>query len=105
MIKTERSKFTLIMTVAAVAAGFVLRLSYPLDIEFKADERWTFEQVRAALSGGPWWGRRGNIGSFLFALLSALAAQIARRRSPITTQHAIRRGRGAWHPAGSAVDT
>src|SRR5262245_2564663 len=76
MIKTERSKFTLIMTVAAVAAGFVLRLSYPLDIEFKADERWTFEQVRAALSGGPWWGRRGNIGSFLFALLSALAAQI-----------------------------
>jgi hypothetical protein len=54
MIKTERSKFSLIMTVAAVAAGLVLRLSYPLDIEFKADERWTFEQVRAALSGGSW---------------------------------------------------
>ncbi|HET9685681.1 MAG TPA: hypothetical protein VFP79_00740 [Pseudolabrys sp.] len=54
MIKTERSKFSLIMTVAAVAAGLVLRLSYPLDIEFKADERWTFEQVRAALSGDSW---------------------------------------------------
>jgi hypothetical protein len=40
--------------LAAVAAGFVLRLSYPLDIEFKADERWTFEQVGAALTGGSW---------------------------------------------------
>ena len=50
MTETKSSKFAL----AAVAAGIVLRVLYPLDIEFKADERWTFDQVRAALAGGTW---------------------------------------------------
>ena len=54
MTETKSSKFALVLTLAAVAAGIVLRVLYPLDIEFKADERWTFDQVRAALAGGTW---------------------------------------------------
>lgn len=44
----------LIAVVLAVAAGIALRFAYPLDIEYKADERWSFEQARAVLAGGPW---------------------------------------------------
>lgn len=40
--------------VLAVLLGAVLRLIWPLDIEFKGDERWTFDQVRGVLSGAPW---------------------------------------------------
>jgi len=44
----------MIVVALAIAAGIALRLSYPGDIEFKADERWTFDEARAALAGGPW---------------------------------------------------
>src|SRR5262245_25645536 len=47
-------------------------------------------------------GANPLVGCFLCCSIGDL---VARRRSPITTQHAIRRGRGAWPPAGSAVDT
>jgi hypothetical protein len=33
-------------------AGMALRLAYPADIEYKADERWTFDTVRAVLDTG-----------------------------------------------------
>ena len=36
----------LVIVVLAIAAGIALRLSYPNDIEFKADERWTFDEAR-----------------------------------------------------------
>ena len=48
------SRSTVLFVLLAVVAGIALRLSYPTDIEFKADERWTFDQVRAAMAGGPW---------------------------------------------------
>jgi hypothetical protein len=44
----------LVFVALVIAAGIALRLSYPNDIEFKADERWTFDEARAALAGGPW---------------------------------------------------
>ena len=44
----------LVCAALAIAAGIALRLSYPNDIEFKADERWTFDEARAVLAGGPW---------------------------------------------------
>jgi hypothetical protein len=44
----------LVFVALALVAGLALRLSYPNDIEFKADERWTFDEARAALAGGPW---------------------------------------------------
>ena len=42
------------IALAAIAAGIALRLVWPGVIEFKADERWTFEQVQAILAGGAW---------------------------------------------------
>ena len=48
----------------ALACGIALRLAWPLDIEYKTDERWTFEQVQALLAGGawPWIGMRTSFG-------------------------------------------
>ncbi len=45
---------TWIVVALALAAGIALRLAYPGDIEWKADERWLFEQARAVLAGAPW---------------------------------------------------
>lgn len=44
----------LVLVSLAIAAGLALRLAFPNDIEFKTDERWTFDEARAALAGGPW---------------------------------------------------
>ena len=38
----------------ALGCGIALRLAWPFDIEYKADERWTFEQVQTLLGGGAW---------------------------------------------------
>jgi hypothetical protein len=43
-----------VFVALAIAAGIAFRLAYPHDIEFKADERWTFDEAGAALAGGPW---------------------------------------------------
>ena len=48
------SAIVLVFVALAIAAGIALRLSYPNDIEFKPDERWTFDEARAVLAGGPW---------------------------------------------------
>ena len=40
--------------LVAIATGILFRLIFPFDIEYKADEQWTFEQVRAILGGAPW---------------------------------------------------
>lgn len=65
----------------ALAAGVALRLIWPGVIEFKADERWTFEQVQAILAGGAWpqFGMPTSMGPanpglsiWLFALLGQL---------------------------------
>ena len=40
--------------VLALAFGAVLRLAWVKDIEYKADEEWTFRQAREAARGGPW---------------------------------------------------
>jgi hypothetical protein len=37
-----------------LVAGAALRLTYPGDIEYKEDERYTFNAVLHALHGGPW---------------------------------------------------
>lgn len=38
----------------AVCAGIALRVSYSADIEWKGDERWTFDHAMAMASGGAW---------------------------------------------------
>jgi hypothetical protein len=40
--------------VLALVLGSVLRLVWVMDIEFKADEEWTFRQAQEATRGGPW---------------------------------------------------
>ena len=45
---------TVLFLTLVVTAGITLRLAYPADIEFKADERWSFDQARTVLEGGPW---------------------------------------------------
>ncbi len=49
----------------ALAAGMALRLVFPGDIEWKTDERWTFDQAMAMLAGGPWppIGMPSSVGS------------------------------------------
>src|SRR5438270_11356331 len=42
--------------LAAIALGAVLRLLWVNDIEFKADEAWTFEQSQQAARSGAWPG-------------------------------------------------
>ena len=37
----------------AVVCGIVFRLIFPFDIEYKADEIWTFTEVRKVIAGGP----------------------------------------------------
>ena len=39
--------------ILAISIGALLRLIWAADIEYKGDELWTFEQVRAVLSGAP----------------------------------------------------
>jgi len=46
--------FTLIVVLVSVAAGIGLRLTHPGDIEYKADERYTFEHTESVLNGGAW---------------------------------------------------
>jgi hypothetical protein len=43
-----------VLVILALAAGIALRLAHPEDIEFKADERWSFDQARAVIEGGAW---------------------------------------------------
>jgi hypothetical protein len=54
----------LLAVLLAVAAGIALRFAYPLDIEYKADERWSFDQARAVLQGAlwPWFGMPMSVG-------------------------------------------
>lgn len=54
-----------IVMAGCLIAGIVLRLIWPDDIEYKADERWTFEHAMALLAGSPWpWvGLPTSIGS------------------------------------------
>lgn len=49
-----RYRLTAIPLILVLSAGIAIRLAYPDDIEYKHDERWSFEQSRAALDGGPW---------------------------------------------------
>lgn len=50
--------------VAAIALGVLLRLVWPEDIEYKLDEAWTFEHVRALAAGArwPWVGMPTSVG-------------------------------------------
>lgn len=45
---------TLAPIALAIAAGIALRLAYPGDIEWKLDERFTFDHARALAGGGAW---------------------------------------------------
>jgi hypothetical protein len=65
----------------AVAAGIALRFAYPTDIEWKWDEKWTFEQAQQMVVGGawPWFGMPSSVNLpnpglslWVFAGLSAL---------------------------------
>src|SRR4051794_33689296 len=48
----------------ALVAGAFLRLIWGLDIEYKADEVWTFEQARQLLTGQEWpcFGMPSSVG-------------------------------------------
>jgi hypothetical protein len=48
--------------LAALAAGAGLRLAYGDDIEYKADEAWTFEHSRATALADPWVGMPSSVG-------------------------------------------
>lgn len=50
--------------VIALAAGIALRLAWPEDMEYKADEAWTFEHARDADFGRevPWLGMESSVG-------------------------------------------
>src|SRR5215472_820489 len=50
--------------LAFVVAGAALRLSFPLDIEFKSDERGFFQQAHAIATGAawPWLGPTTSVG-------------------------------------------
>lgn len=80
-LKAIRPALPVLGLVVALAAGIALRLAYPDDIEWKADERWTFGHAQAMLAGGPWpWlGMATSMGPpnpgmslWVFAWLSAL---------------------------------
>ncbi len=43
-----------VLAILVLAAGIAVRLAYPADIEFKADERWSFDEARRVLEGGAW---------------------------------------------------
>ncbi len=43
----------LLIAIVAVLAGIALRLVWPLDIEYKRDEQWTFEHAQAVAAGQP----------------------------------------------------
>ncbi|HUO13180.1 MAG TPA: hypothetical protein VMU37_10545 [Caulobacteraceae bacterium] len=67
--------------LAFVVAGAALRLSFPLDIEYKSDERGFFESAHAIAAGGPWpWiGFPSSVGApasplpnWIFALMARL---------------------------------
>ncbi len=78
MRAVDRPSIAPAAALIAIAAGIALRLIWPGVIEFKADERWTFEQVQAILAGGAWpaFGMPTSMGPanpglsiWLFALL------------------------------------
>jgi hypothetical protein len=52
--KSLRSALPLIGLALALAAGIALRLAYPLDIEWKTDERAIFAHAQAMAAGGAW---------------------------------------------------
>ncbi len=67
----------------ALAVGAALRLAWGLDIEYKADEAWTFEHALRLLHGAPWpsLGMPSSVGLpnpglslWVFAVLDALFA-------------------------------
>jgi hypothetical protein len=77
--------FTTVVVVLAVAAGAWLRLSHPNDIEYKADERYTFEAVQSVLYGRPWpaLGMPMSVGApnpgmsvWIFVALGAVARAV-----------------------------
>ncbi|MDB5309692.1 MAG: rane protein of unknown function [Gemmataceae bacterium] len=49
-----RAQLAAVGLCAAIAAGAVLRSVWPEDIEYKADEAWTYTQTRVVRDGGPW---------------------------------------------------
>src|SRR5262249_48386049 len=57
----------LIGLAAALAAGAALRLAWADDVEYKADEAWTFVQARAAVATGDWprFGMPTSVGASL----------------------------------------
>ena len=80
--------------VLAIAAGIALRFAFPLDIEWKADERWSFEHAQAMLAGGGWppVGMPTSVGSpnpglslWVMAALSALSGA----ETPPALAHAV----------------
>src|SRR5439155_18272498 len=62
--KLAAKRFWLAGLVAALILGAVLRLVWVNDIEFKADEAWTFQQAREAARSGPfpWLGMPCSAG-------------------------------------------
>src|ERR1700676_4786883 len=52
--------------LAAIAAGIALRLIWPGDIEYKADEQYTFARMQELLAGGSWpsVGMMTRMGTF-----------------------------------------
>ena len=65
-VGTSMPTWVTIGLVVAIAAGIALRLIWPGDIEYKADEQYTFARVQEVLAGGPWpsVGMMTSMGTF-----------------------------------------
>jgi hypothetical protein len=83
-----------LFVMLVLAAGMALRLAYPDDIEYKADERWSFEQARSMADGGPWprlgmpmsvGGRNPGLSVWVFGGL----AWVSRARTPPELARAV----------------
>jgi len=74
-----RYRPTALLVILVLAAGSAIRLAYASDIEFKSDERWSFDQARTVLNGGPWpalglpmsvGGRNPGLSAWIFVALA-----------------------------------
>src|ERR1700677_2444576 len=76
-----RAAVPLLGVLLVLAAGIALRFVYPADIEWKGEERWTFDHSQLMRDGGtwPWVGMPTSLGTqnpgmslWVFAGLAAL---------------------------------
>ena len=87
-----------IVPLLALGIGAGLRLAWPADIEFKADEIWIYEHARSLVQGAPWpWsGMPTSIGP-PFPGLSLWVFGLLARLSGATTPPELARAVQVWN--------